>query len=73
MDEQYLIKRDRPEIYKAAMKSPLLKTQFLFLKDATKYVSHFVVEANIGLVRFPMFTINRDGTINVLAKILELN
>ena len=73
MDEKFMIRRDRPEVYQAAMKSPLLKTQFLFLKDGTQYVSHFVVEASIGLVRFPMFTVREDGTTNVLTKILELN
>jgi hypothetical protein len=73
MDEKYMIKKDQRAVYDKAKRVPLLQTLFRFVKDEDEYVSHFVVDPGNGLVRFPMFSARRDGTINVLAKILALN
>lgn len=72
MDEHYMIKRDRPDVYKVIIKSPLQKSQFYVRNDAT-LISRFVVDAGSGIVRFPKFSLRAEGTTNVLAKILELN
>jgi hypothetical protein len=73
MDEKFYIKRDAPDVYAVARKSPILKAQFEFMKDQERFVPHFVVEANNGILRFPTYGIRRESTLNVITKILELN
>ena len=73
MDERFFLKRDLPEVYETVRRSPLLKAQFQFMRDQDQFVSHFVVEASGGILRFPTYGNRRENTLNVIAKILELN
>jgi len=72
-DERFFLKRDLPEVCETVRRSPLLKAQFQFMRDSDQFVPHFVVEASSGVLRFPMYCNRRESTLNVIAKILELN
>jgi hypothetical protein len=73
MDERFFLKRDLPELYETLRRAPILKAQFEFMRDQDQFVSHFVVEASNGILRFPLYGTRRESTLNVIAKILELN
>jgi hypothetical protein len=73
MDERFFLKRDLPEMYDAVRRAPILKAQFEFMKDREQFVPHFVVEANDGVLRFPLYGNRQESSLNVIAKILELN
>ena len=73
MDERFFLKRDLPEVYETLRRAPILKAQFTFMRDQDQFVSHFVVEAGTGILRFPLYGTRRESTLNVIAKILELN
>jgi hypothetical protein len=73
MDERFFLKRDLPDMYDAVRRAPILKAEFEFMKDRERYVPHFVVEANNGVLRFPLYSNRRESTLDVIAKILELN
>ncbi len=72
MDETFMIKRDRQDVYKIIAKSPLQKTQFS-IRDDKSPISRFVVDAGSGVVRFPKFSTSPKGTTDVIAQILKFN
>jgi len=73
MDEEFLVKRNSPELFKEMISAPLMETCFAFVSKKELYVDHLRAFPRMGELHFPIHSKNREGIDNVIRSILHWN
>jgi len=73
MDEEFLVKRDDPDLYNRTRESPLLNTLFYWRGEDGPGIEKFTVDPSQGFFRFRRFSDSVDAVPNLIEAILERN
>lgn len=72
MDEDKLLKKDMPDVYKELIKTPLIQTNFKVLKQQN-LVNHFVVDPTKGIFYFSVYPQHQSGINDLIDLIISNN
>lgn len=72
MDEDHMVKKQMPDLYKEIMKSPLDITVFKYLKS-DEYVKHFTANPREGIISFNTFPSTIKGIDEIIKLIVKNN
>ncbi|WP_288438136.1 hypothetical protein [uncultured Chryseobacterium sp.] len=72
MDENNLVKKQMPELYKDIMKSPLDTTVFKYLLS-DEYLKHFIANPRDGIISFNTFPSSKEGIETIVNLIVQNN
>jgi len=72
MDEDKLLKRDMPAVYKELIKTPLIQTTFKVLKQ-NNLLNYFVVDPTKGVFYFSIYPQHHNGINDLIDLVLTNN
>ncbi|MEN4760906.1 hypothetical protein ABEG63_11280 [Chryseobacterium sp. C39-AII1] len=72
MDEDNLVKKQMPELYKEIMKSPLDITVFKYLLN-DEYLKHFTANPRDGILSFNTYPTSKEGIETIVKLIVQNN
>lgn len=71
MDEEFLLKKQMPEVYNDIISKPMDTTIFKYLSE--NYVRHFTVNPREGYMSFNTYPYSKDGIDNIVKAVLQNN